>query len=134
MSQPIFYRKYVIQPYHQNLMVVVHDDIKKADLWVARRFRTKQTEDAEYSSGLAYQLANQERGLRQFIICIEPRTGIKAIAHESVHIAMFVLECVGISAMTDNSEPLTYLVEEIMEMVEKTITQYEKKQEKDKST
>jgi len=134
MSQAIFNRHYIIQPYHQNLMVVVHPDIKKADLWISKRYKTKPTEDAEYSSGLSYQLSHSGRGLRQFIICIEPGIKNKGITHEAVHIATFVLDCVGISAMSENSEPLAYLVEEIVEMVEKAITQYNKKQEKEKST
>ena len=67
------------------------------------------------SEGFVYQFDNND-----MIICIN-NTSIGVICHESVHLAHYVMNYIGISISLDNTEVEAYLVEFILEAVLKVL-------------
>jgi len=57
--------------------------------------------------------------------------GSEAIVHESVHIAMFIFERIGINFDTDNHEHFAYLVEYVYSNLTKIAVEMQKKYRKD---
>jgi hypothetical protein len=117
-------RIYTVPIYNQTLMVLVSDKMKEADAYLEKKYRVIPVEGSDYLDGYVCELNNEKLGLSMVVVAIKSGADAYTVAHESLHIAIRVLENALITTNVDNSEPCAYLLEAIMKLINKTLVIY----------
>jgi hypothetical protein len=117
-------RIYTVPIYNQTLMVLVSEKIQEAEAYISKKYRVKTIEGSAYLDGYVCELENEKLGLSMIVVAIKPGVDSYVVAHESLHVAIRVLENALITTNVDNSEPCAYLLETIMKLINKTLVVY----------
>lgn len=104
-------KKFKIEMYDQNVMVFRGpDDLAR---WIKRHLedgpvKESLMEDIQYAGGLGGVLFSDRTGEGGFFVYVSNKC-TKTISHESLHVAVMLLDMVNIKFDVSNHESLTYL-------------------------
>lgn len=128
-------RWYTIEPYSVEALIVVSDEGKGGITKVEKYLKCDFADQVADSCIFFLNVFNPETGRTlRVVIHVTPDAEPDEIAHECVHASWKILTQVGVEITDENNEAQAYLVGHLIRLVNKTIAQYEKKQNKDKST
>ena len=127
-------RIYTVPIYNQTLMVLVPDKMQEANDYLTKKYHVNEIKNLAFFDGYVVELENENMGLSMIVVAIKPGVDSYVVAHESLHVAIRVLENALITTNVDNSEPCAYLMEAIMKLINKTLVIYIHKRADLKST